>query len=459
MTDTAQTTIVRGASLLGERPADLVIAGGVIAEITEPGAASGDGARLIEAEGLIALPGFVDPHTHLREPGKEEAETIATGARAAAAGGYTAVLAMANTTPVTDTAPNAEWVFDTGLRTPHADVHPVGAVTKGLLGEGLAELWLMHTSRAAVNVFSDDGKCVADPLLMRRALEYTAAFGGVIAQHSQDPRLAPPTSCCDEGPVSGRLGLPGWPAAAEESIVARDIMLAKAAGARLHICHLSTAGSVELVRRGKAQGACVTAEVTPHHLALTADLLESYDSVYKVNPPLRSGRDVEALRAGLADGTIDMIGTDHAPHPRRDKEHDFAVAAFGMLGLETALAVVADTMVGAGRMSWAEVAEVMSVRPARLAGLRDQGRPLVAGEPATIALVDPNAVVTVDRDASASKSRNNPWHGATLRGRVRHTLLRGVPTYLDGRVVQFDGSIAAPAPVIQPTNAHGGEHE
>ncbi|MBO3129011.1 dihydroorotase [Dermatophilus congolensis] len=432
-----RTVVITNASLLGERSADLVITDGVISQITEPGTANVPDALTIDATGLVALPGLVDPHTHLREPGREDAETILTGTRAAAVGGYTAVMAMANTTPVTDTAAAAEWVHDAGVATPYCDVHPVGAVTKGLNGEELAELGLMNSSRAGVTMFSDDGKCVADPVIMRRALQYVAAFDGVIAQHSQDPRLAPGSSCCDEGPVSGRLGLPGWPAAAEESIIARDIMLAKSAGARLHVCHLSTAGSVELVRWGKAQGVNITAEATPHHLALTADLLESYDSVYKVNPPLRSMKDVEALRAGLADGTIDMVGTDHAPHGLVDKQHDFAVAANGMLGLETALSVVSDVLVHTGAMTWADVAQSMSVRPASLAGLSDQGRPLEVGEPANIALVDPQATYTVDREESASISRNNPWHGRTLRGRVRHTLLRGVPTFLNGELTDL----------------------
>ncbi|MDO5698818.1 MAG: dihydroorotase [Dermatophilus congolensis] len=437
--------VVTNARLLGEKAVDIAVSGGRIAQIADAGSIDTDGVRVVAGEGLVALPGFVDPHTHLREPGREDTETIATGARAAAAGGYTAVMAMANTTPVTDTAAAAEWVYDTGLRAPHCDVHPVGSVTKGLAGEELAELGLMANSRARVRMFSDDGKCVYDPLLMRRALEYVTTFDGVIAQHSQDPRLAPHTSCCHEGPVSGRLGLPGWPAVAEESIIARDIMLAKAAGARLHVCHLSTAGSVELVRWGKSQGVQITAEATPHHLALTVDLLESYDSVYKVNPPLRTEADVEALRAGLADGTIDVIGTDHAPHGLVDKQHDFQVAAFGMLGLETALSVVSEVMVKPGRMSWADVAQAMSVRPARLAGLDDQGRPLEVGEPANITLVDPEATVTVNRDDSLSLSRNNPWHGRTLTGRVMTTILRGVPTYENGVIADLTGVATKPA--------------
>ncbi|MDO5626890.1 MAG: dihydroorotase [Mobilicoccus sp.] len=429
--------LIQGADLLGEGRADILVREGRIAEIGT-GLNAPEGARTIDADGLVALPGFVDPHTHLREPGREDTETIATGARAAAAGGYTAVMAMANTTPVTDTGVAAEWVHDRGQQAPHVDVFPVGAVTKGLAGEELAELGLMNASRAGVAMFSDDGKCVHDPLLMRRALEYVTAFGGVIAQHAQDPRLAPHTACCHEGPVSGRLGLPGWPAVAEESIIARDIMLTKAAGSRLHVCHVSTAGSVELIRWGKSLGVDITAEATPHHLALTVDLLESYDSVYKVNPPLRSMEDVEALRAGVADGTIDVIGTDHAPHGLADKQHDFQIATFGMLGLETALSVVSTHLVATGAMTWADVAQSMSVRPARIAGLEGHGGPLEAGEPANITLVDPAAQVTVDREDTESLSRNNPWHGLELTGRVVTTILRGTPTFLDGAVTDLE---------------------
>lgn len=425
--------VIRGADVLGEGRADLVIENGVLVDVGA-GEASQEGARVIDADGLVALPGLVDTHTHLREPGREDTETIASGARAAAAGGYTAVMAMANTTPVTDTPSAADWVYSRGLEAPHADVFPVGAVTVGLAGTELAELGLMASSRARVRMFSDDGKCVHDPVLMRRALEYVKSFGGVIAQHAQDPRLAPHTSCCDEGPYSGRLGLPEWPAVAEESIIARDIMLARTTGSRLHVCHVSTAGSVELIRWAKAQGLDVTAEVTPHHLALSVDLLESYDSVYKVNPPLRTPEDIEALRAGLADGTIDVVGTDHAPHGLHDKQHDFTVAAFGMLGLETALPVVATHLVATGRMSWADVAQAMSVRPARIAGLEGHGRPLAPGEPANITLVDPAAVGTVDREHTQSRSRNNPWHGRELTGRVVTTVLRGTPTLLDGEI-------------------------
>ncbi len=427
-TRTAAPTVIRGASLLGGDPADLVLASGRIAEVAAPGAADATGADVVDADGLVALPGLVDLHTHLREPGREDAETVLTGSRAAAAGGFTAVLAMANTSPVTDTAEAAERVHDLGRAAGLVDVQPVGAVTRGLGGEELAELGLMARSRARVRVFSDDGRCVHDARVMRRALEYVRAYGGVISQHAQDPDLAGPTACCHEGELSGRLGLPGWPSIAEEVIVARDVMLARHTGSRVHVAHVSTAGSVEVIRWAKAQGLPVTAEVTPHHLLLTTDLLAGYDPTFKVNPPLRPDGDVAALRAALADGTIDAVATDHAPHARHDKEHAFVDAAFGMLGLETALSVVATVMVESGAMTWADVARVMSSAPAAIAGLDGQGRPLAAGEPANLVLVDAAARRTVDRAGSVSLSRNNPWHGRELAGAVVATWLRGVPT-------------------------------
>ena len=432
MSATPTKLVVRGASLLGETTGDLLVVDGVI---TEVGSVDSTGAEVVDADGLVALPGLVDLHTHLREPGREDAETVVTGSRAAAVGGFTAVLAMANTSPVTDTAEAAERVHDLGVAAGLVDVHPVGAVTKGLAGEELAELGLMHRSRARVRVFSDDGKCVADPRVMRRALEYVKAFGGVISQHSQDPSLAGPTSCCHEGELSGRLGLPGWPGVAEEVIVARDVMLARHTGSRVHVAHASTAGTVEVLRWAKSQGIQVTAEVTPHHLLLTTDLLAGYDPTFKVNPPLRPQEDVLALREALADGTIDAVATDHAPHARHDKEHAFVDAAFGMLGLETALSVVAQVMVESGQMSWTDVARVMSTTPAAIAGLDRQGRGLEVGSPANIVLVDPSADLTVDRDASVSLSRNNPWHGRTFGAAVRATFLRGRATVLDGALV------------------------
>jgi len=422
--------LIKGADLAGAGAGDLLVRDGVIVEAGTVSAPAD--AEVIDADGLVALPGLVDLHTHLREPGREDAETIASGSAAAAVGGYTAVLAMANTSPVTDTAEAAERVAELGQRAGLVDVQPVGAVTKGLAGQELAELGLMARSRARVRVFSDDGRCVADARVMRRALEYVKAFGGVVSQHSQDPRLAGPDACCHEGELSGRLGLPGWPAVAEESIVARDVMLARHTGSRVHVAHASTAGTVEVLRWARAQGIAVTAEVTPHHLVLTTDLLAGYDPTFKVNPPLRPAEDVEALREALADGTIDAVATDHAPHARHDKEHAFVDAAFGMLGLETALSVVSDVMVRSGRLDWAGVARVMSVNPARIAGLSGHGRPLAVGEPANLTLVDPDATVTIDRQASHSLSRNNPWHGRTLTGAVHGTVLRGRPTVLKG---------------------------
>lgn len=400
---------------------DLAISAG---RLVEPGDVN-DPQR-IDAAGLTALPGLVDPHTHLREPGREDAETIDTGTRAAARGGFTAVCAMANTDPVTDTGEQVAWLHQ-AARGASAQVVPIGAVTKGLKGEELAELALM--ARAGVRMFSDDGKCVHDARLMRRALEYLGDVGGVIAQHAQDPRLAGPGACCHEGEVSGRLGLAGWPAVAESVIVARDVQLARLTGTPVHVCHVSTAETVEVLRWAKAKGMPVTAEVTPHHLMLTVAEVEGYDPTYKVNPPLRTESDLSALADALVDGTIDMVGTDHAPHAAHDKAHAFSDAAFGMLGLEQALAVVVELFVNTGRLDWAGVAERMSHAPARLAHITEQGRPLQIGEPANLCLVDPTARATVDRAESASLSRNNPWHGRDLPDPVVGTLWRGEWTY------------------------------
>ena len=426
-------TLVKGARLLGDRTADLLLDGGRIVEVGSltPGVDTG----VVDADGLVALPGLVDLHVHLREPGREDAETVASGAESAAAGGFTAILAMANTTPVTDTAEAANHVYDLGRDTHLVDVQPVGAVTKGLAGAELAELGLMARSRAKVRVFSDDGYCVSDARLMRRALEYVKTFGGVISQHAQEPRLAGADACAHESELSGRLGLPGWPGIAEESIVARDVMLARHTGSRVHIAHVSTAGSVEVIRWAKAQGVDVTAEVTPHHLLLTHDLLASYDPVWKVNPPLRPEEDVRALREALADGTIDAVATDHAPHAPHDKDHAFVDASPGMVGLETALGVVGEVMVHSGLFDWAGVARVMSVNPARIARLDGHGQPLAAGSPANVTLVDPSATWMVHRDESHSLSRNNPWHGRELTGRVVATYQRGVCTARAGRAL------------------------
>jgi dihydroorotase len=428
--------VITGADLVGAGRGDLYVRDGVF---TDP-AEAGSGAERINAHGLVALPGLVDLHTHLREPGREDAETIATGTQAAARGGYTAVLAMANTIPVTDTAEAAEHVWAIGRRDGSAEVVPVGAVSKELDGTELAELGLMARSAARVRMFSDDGRCVSDARLMRRALEYVRAFDGVIAQHAQDPRLAGADACCHEGELSGRLGLPGWPAAAEATVVARDAELAKLTGSRVHVCHVSTAETVDVLRWAHRRGIPITAEVTPHHLMLTTAELSGYDPTYKVNPPLRPDEHVEAVRDALADGTIAAVGTDHAPHARHDKEHAFVEASPGMLGLETALAVVIETMLRTDRLDWAGVAERMSYQPARIARLPHQGRPLAVGEPANLVLVDPDRRAVVAAEKSASLSRNNPWHGRDLPDPVMATVWRGRVTY---RRPSIDGELGA----------------
>lgn len=440
------TYVLRGARPLGGEPADVVLSGGVITQVAAPGAVdvtAGDDVVEIAAEGHVLLPGLVDLHTHLREPGREDAETVASGTRAAAAGGFTAVHAMANTSPVADTAGVVEQVWRLGQEAGWVDVHPVGAVTVGLGGERLAELGAMADSAARVRVFSDDGKCVHDPILMRRALEYVKAFDGVVAQHAQEPRLTEGAQM-NEGVVSAEIGLAGWPAVAEEAIIARDVLLAEHVGSRLHVCHLSTAGSVEIVRWAKGRGIDVTAEVTPHHLILTDELARTYDPTYKVNPPLRTAEDVEAVRRGLADGTIDIVATDHAPHTREDKDCEWGAAAFGMTGLETALSVVQQTMVDTGRLGWADVARVLSTNPARIGRVADHGRPVAVGEPANLTLVDPAATRTVDGAAQATASGNTPFAGRDLPGRVVATFLRGRPTVLDGAPVEHSGAAAAP---------------
>jgi dihydroorotase len=396
-----------------------------------PAPTADERVEVVDAEGLVALPGLVDLHTHLREPGREDAETVESGTRAAALGGFTAVHAMANTDPVADTAGVVEQVWRLGREAGHCDVFPVGAVTVGLDGERLAELGAMADSAARVRVFSDDGRCVSDAVLMRRALEYVKAFDGVVAQHAQEPRLTEDAQM-NEGVLSGRLGLRGWPAVAEEAVIARDCLLAAHVGSRLHVCHVSTAGSVEIVRWAKSKGWDVTAEVCPHHLLLTDELAATYDPVYKVNPPLRTAEDVEALRHGLADGTIDVVATDHAPHPHEDKDCEWQAAAFGMLGLETALSVVQQAMVDTGLLDWAGVAERMSYRPARIGRLEGHGRPLEPGAPANVVLYDPGYTRVVNPSETASLSRNNPYRGRELPGRVVATFLRGRPTVLKG---------------------------
>jgi dihydroorotase len=442
-TSTGTTYVLRDVRPLGGEPADVVLSGGVIAALGAPGtvdAPAGDDVVELDTAGHVLLPGLVDLHTHLREPGREDAETVASGTQAAAAGGFTAVHAMANTSPVADTAGVVEQVWRLGRDAGYADVHPVGAVTVGLGGERLAELGAMADSAARVRVFSDDGKCVHDPILMRRALEYVKAFDGVVAQHAQEPRLTEGAQM-NEGVVSGEIGLAGWPAVAEEAIIARDVLLAEHVGSRLHVCHLSTAGSVEIVRWAKSRGIDVTAEVTPHHLLLTDELARTYDPTYKVNPPLRTAKDVEAVREGLADGTIDIVATDHAPHTREDKDCEWGAAAFGMTGLETALSVVQQTMVDTGRMTWADVARVLSSAPARIGRIDDaHGRPVAVGEPANLVLVDPSATRVVEPAAQATASRNTPFAGRELPGRVVATFLRGRATVLDGAVVEPAGA-------------------
>jgi dihydroorotase len=423
--------LIRSASVLGGDAVDLLVADGVIAAAGV--GLDADGATVIDAEGLVALPGMVDLHTHLREPGREDAETVETGTRAAALGGFTAVHAMANSSPVADTAGVVEQVHSLGIESGWVDVRPVGAVTVGLAGKQLAELGAMADSRAAVRVFSDDGICVSDPVLMRRALEYVKAFDGVIAQHAQEPRLTEGAQM-NEGKVSAVLGLAGWPAVAEESIIARDVLLAQHVGSRLHVCHVSTAGSVEIIRWAKDRGINVTAEVTPHHLLLTEELVRSYNPVYKVNPPLRADADVQALREALADGTIDIVGTDHAPHPSEAKDCEWAAAAMGMTGLETALSVVQATMIETGLMTWADFARVTSTTPAEIGRVTDQGRPLAVGEPANLVLVDPAARWNVDPYAMATKGRNSPFSGMELPGKVVATFFRGHPTVLAGKL-------------------------
>ncbi|AJM77772.1 dihydroorotase [Rathayibacter toxicus] len=448
----SERILISGATLADGATADLVIDGGVVVEIgatVDPG-----GARVIDADGLLALPGLVDLHTHLREPGSEQSETVLTGTRAAAAGGFTAVFAMANTSPVQDTAGVVEQVQSLGEDAGYATVRPIGAVTTGLAGQSLAEIGAMARSRAAVRVFSDDGKCVSDALLMRRALEYVKAFDGIIAQHAQEPRLTAGAQM-NEGAVSSELGLQGWPAVAEEAIIARDVLLAEHVGSRLHVCHVSTAGSVEVIRWAKARGIAVTAEATPHHLLLTEQLIArnlvgaSYDAHFKVNPPLRRDEDVLALREALADGTIDIVATDHAPHPVEAKDCEWDAAAFGMVGLESALSVVHAALIEDGRMRWADIARVLSSAPARIGRLDGYDRGLAVGAPANIVLYDSQARRRFSTADLCGRSANSPYLGRELPGRIIATLHRGFPTVLDGELVD-------PATVAASARAAGG---
>ncbi|KAA1430867.1 dihydroorotase [Mycolicibacter arupensis] len=426
------SVLIRGVRCYGEGDqVDVLVADGQIAQIGV-GLPVAEDCEVIEAPGQVLLPGFVDLHTHLREPGREYAEDIETGSAAAALGGYTAVFAMANTDPVADSPVVTDHVWQRGQQVGLVDVHPVGAVTVGLAGKQLTEMGMMAAGAAGVRMFSDDGVCVDHPLVMRRALEYATGLGVLIAQHAEEPRLTV-GAVAHEGPNAARLGLAGWPRVAEESIVARDVLLARDAGARLHICHASTAGTVELLKWAKAQGIAVTAEVTPHHLMLDDSRLVDYDGRDRVNPPLREASDTQALRQALAEGVIDCVATDHAPHAEQEKCCEFAAARPGMLGLQTALSVVVATMVQTGLLTWRDVARVMSERPAQIVGLPDQGRPLEVGEPANLTVVDPDTTWVVTGAQLASRSDNTPYEEMTLPATVTATLLRGRITARDGK--------------------------
>jgi len=421
---------INNAKLADNSVVDLEINNGVISKLGKSSGKQSDG---IDATGKLLLPGLVDLHTHLREPGREDSETVLTGSQAAVAGGYTAISSMANTNPVADTAGVVEQIYRLGKEAGLCDVNPIGAVTKGLNGEQLAELGAMADSIAGVRMFSDDGKCVSDPLIMRRALEYVKTFNGIIAQHPQEPRLTI-NAQMNEGSVSARIGLPGWPAIAEEAIIARDILLAEHVQSRLHICHLTTAGGVELVRWAKQRGIQVTAEVTPHHLLLTDDLVENYDPIYKVNPPLRTQKDVMALREGLAEGIIDIVATDHAPHPAEDKDCEWQAAAFGMVGLETAFSVVVKTMIESKLMSWTDLADRMSVKPAQIAGYKQQGQVIAENAAANLILVDTASSWQVERNNLKSKSKNTPFDGMNLPSVISDVIYNG-KLVLSNRVI------------------------
>ena len=427
--------LLSGLTLPDGTSSDIQIANGVITAIGKS-LPKQSADQVIDFKGSVVLPGLVDLHTHLREPGKEDAETVLSGSMAAAKGGFVAISAMANTSPVADTAGVVEQVYALGQSAGFVDVFPIGAVTQGLNGQTLSEIGAMADSNARVRVFSDDGNCVHDPLVMRRALEYVKKFNGVIAQHAQEPALTI-GSQMNEGVNSSRLGLKGWPAVAEEAIIARDVLLADHVQSRLHICHLTTAGGVDIIRWAKARGINVTAEVTPHHLLLTDDYANSYDPIFKVNPPLRTQRDVEALREGLADGTIDIVATDHAPHPAEAKECEWQEAAFGMLGLESALSIVNQTMVQTGLLNWEGVADRMSRAPSRIAGYENHGGKIEVGALAHLTVINPTQTYRVDRDLVASRSRNTPFHGMELSGVIQGTFFRGIPTYLAGQLTSI----------------------
>ncbi len=420
--------LITGGTVLdrtGERRADVRVADGSVVDVAEQIDAREDD-RVLDAAGCVVSPGFVDLHTHLREPGREEAETIETGSRAAALGGYTCVVAMPNTDPTQDSVSVVAFVRRQGEAAGLCDVRPSGSITVGRRGEQLSPLG--ELADAGVHLFTDDGDGVQDPLLMRRALEYSADLGIVLAQHCEVKRLTE-GAVMHEGQCCSKFGLPGWPSIAEELMVYRDIELVRLTGAPIHILHLSTARSVELVRAAKADGLPVSAEATPHHVSLTDELLAGYSALYKVNPPLRTMADVEAVRAGLADGTIDAIATDHAPHTSETKEQPLDQAPPGMIGLETALGVSLAHL----EMPVADVVAALSWKPAEIAGVADQhGRPIVAGEPANLTVFDPNEPWQVQPAQLASKSRNTPFVGVPLRGKVRHTILRGNLTVTNG---------------------------
>lgn len=416
--------VLRGGRIIdsrGESSGDVVIEEGRIVRVTPPGAAEvgTTGGEVVDVSGCVVAPGFVDLHAHLREPGKEEAETIETGSRAGAMGGYTALVAMPNTQPPQDSVAVIDFVREQGRRAGLLDVVPSGCITLGRNGEALAPM--AELAAAGVRIFTDDGNGVQDELLMRRAMEYGRGLGVTLAQHCEVATLTA-GAVMNECQCCSSLGLPGWPSIAEELMVYRDIELARLTGARVHFLHLSTARSVELVRAAKRDGVRVTAEVTPHHLSLDETRLTTFDTVYKVNPPLRSAADIAALRAGVLDGTIDALATDHAPHPRRDKELSLDQAPPGMLGLETALGVA----LGVLDIDLTRLVEIMSIAPARIANLDDRhGQDVVAGSVANLVVFDPSVTWQVDPDQLASKSHNTPYVGMTLRGKVRHTIFNG----------------------------------
>ena len=421
----AERVVLKGGRVVdsrGERIADVAVQGGVVVEVGEQLSSS----RTIDASGCVVAPGFVDLHAHLREPGKEEAETIETGSRAGAKGGYTALVAMPNTDPPQDSVAVIDFVREQGKRAGLLEVVPSGCITLGRQGETLAPM--AELAAAGVRIFTDDGNGVQDELLMRRAMEYAKGLGVTLAQHCEVATLTK-GAVMNECQCCTSLGLPGWPSIAEELMVFRDIELARLTGARVHFLHLSTARSVELVRAAKRDGLPITAEVTPHHLSLDETRLTTFDTVFKVNPPLRSLADIAALRAGVVDGTIDALATDHAPHPRRDKELTLDQAPPGMLGLETALGVA----LGVLDVSLTQLVRIMSIHPAQIAGIADRhGRDIEPGAPANLVAFDPNATWQVEPETLASKSRNTPYVGMTLRGKVRHTIFSGDITVLHG---------------------------